>query len=643
MKPFYKLDDFPDRKGMGKNWLATCPKCGKRHLYIDKMKGTFLCFYGGCDFKGMLEDFRDPRDSSNAGMQTVVASRRPHPSGKGNEGDGSLFEVVPQDYRQLDARVTDALRPLRECAEVMDYLHSLSIPIEAAEAAGCMTAVRHFADKPHNCLCYVNRVNGNVVNVKYRAVDMKLFCQDGQKDDDIPSAPFNIDCINPFIVGGEDGDGEGVSPTLIVTEGEKDCLTLLSCGFRHVISVPNGSACKPAVFMAPFVDWLHPFRRIIICGDNDRAGRRLKALLLEYFKPDTIIQDRHFRFTVATVELSTGCKDISEVLATYGADEVRRVVNSAIFPINPDIIRAEAMRGAIKDYLNGCYDQGYSLGYGPHTDEHLWLTDEGGLMIVTGRPGSGKTDWLRCTLVNLMTTGRPCCFLSFEEPNKEKHMGRIIQVLTGSRNTTCFRDDYIDRIIDWLHPMMADIDMRSAPPTTRNIIRYADDLITGGFPMRFLTIDPYLFIDMGSSRENETKLIKDMLTELQAWGRKRKVWVCMVAHPRMLNTVAGGEFEEIDPYKVSGSAHWANLSDFLISVRRIFPDGDTSDAGSRNPSYTKVSVLKVRDQDFCHTGNIYYMRHTSGRYIEMESEESCQQEIELHGEMCSQLTPIIEI
>ena len=36
MKPFYYLCDFPERKNVGKNYLALCPKCGKRHLSISR-------------------------------------------------------------------------------------------------------------------------------------------------------------------------------------------------------------------------------------------------------------------------------------------------------------------------------------------------------------------------------------------------------------------------------------------------------------------------------------------------------------------------------------------------------------------------------------------------------------------------------
>lgn len=679
LKPYYKLSDFPDHKGLGKNWMATCPVCGKKHLSISKDSGLFHCFSPDCDFNGQLDEFKPYAYQHNAlGVRNcdtdvnlnVISKKKSCLEGTtakrsitgctvgaaGNNGQGNSClegstlsdldcDFLPEDYISLEPSIIKQLKPIEPGSPVAQYLESIHIPLAVAQQAGCMSATRTFSNVQRPCLCYVNRLYGNIINVKYRAVNAKQFTQDAKKAKDAPSAPFNIECLNPlkvygseFMVNGDCPDETSIkhipltinsqasinykSSTinqLIITEGEKDCLTVLAAGYEQVISIPNGAGNKPETCFAPFMSWLQQVKRVIICGDQDKAGRVMKRNLKAFFE--------QMQIRVAIATMSSGCKDIADVNINFGLDEVRRVIDSAPFPTNSDIIRVGSIRQHVKDYLMGQYDHGYSVGYGEYTDQHFWLTDEGGLIIVTGRPNSGKTDWLRCTLAKLMVTGRGCCFLSFEEPKKEKHIGHILEVMLGTRQTRCYDEAQMDNVIDWLDRLMVDLDMRLSAPTTRNIIRYADDIRRDGFDMRFLIIDPYLFVDMGSSKENETKLIKDMLTTLQTWGRNNNIWVCMVAHPRMLNNGPEGEFEEIDPYKVSGSAHWANLADFLISVKRIFPGGENNDDGSKNPSYTKVSVLKVRDQDLCHTGNIYYMRHASGRYFERPSEEVCKQEI----------------
>ncbi|MBQ8675675.1 MAG: toprim domain-containing protein [Bacteroidaceae bacterium] len=465
MLPFYNLSDFPDRRSQGRNWLVTCPQCGKRHMYIDKATGKFLCFYSGCDFRGILEDFRTP--SSPLAQLQVKSSHIPN-SRQHTPVETNDCLTIADDYHALPSKTCANLIPLADCQPVVDYLREQHLPLATAEAAGCMATLRVIAGKPHHCICYVNRVNGDIVNVKYRAVDAKMFCQDSLPDKDLPSPPYNIDCINPLIVGAMASD-TGNSPriTLIITEGEKDCLTLLACGYSHVISVPNGASCRPQTFMQPFVDWLRPVGTIVLCVDNDRAGRHLRQTLYDYFSTLAVGQRRGFSPALCT--LSTACKDISEVHQRYGADEVRRVVDNATGSHPTCVLSVGDVSHGVREYLKGHYDQGFSLGYGEQTDRHLRLTDEGGLIVLTGRPGSGKTDWLRCTLTHLMVTGRACAFLSFEEPNKAKHVGRIIQVLLGTRNTQLLDDSRIDHVIGWLGQRMVNLDMGQVAPTTGNI------------------------------------------------------------------------------------------------------------------------------------------------------------------------------
>ena len=597
LKPYYRLYDFPDRRNSGKSWVTECPNCGHKKLYIDKKSGLFNCFYAGCGFKGMLDDYR-PLDQQHDSLgERIVKKSVPSRN------------TLPDDYENLSDSVIKRLKPLDEDAEVINYLAEQKIPLDIAEAAGCMSAVKDFDGKKHHCLCYVNKVNGNIVNVKYRAVDQKMFCQDSLKDKDIPSAPFNIECLNPLL---------SETDTLIITEGEKDVLTLMSAGYRHVISVPNGSSCKPDVFMEPFTEWMRPVRKIIICGDEDRSGRKLKHSLMEYFK-DT---------QCAVVSMSTGCKDISEVNQRYGIDEVRRIIDSVEWTRNPDIIRIRDSRDTVLEVLRGNYDHGYSLGYGPLTDQRLKLTDEGGLIVVTGRPGSGKTDWMRCTLAHLIAQQKKhVAFLSFEEPNKSKQVRHIVQLATGVEDTALLSDELRERTLDFLDQHMLNLTMDNVEPKPSNIIAMCETLRNAeSFPLEFLCIDPYLFVMSENPAESETQQIKQTLTVLQSWGRRNHIWVIMVAHPRKLVKEGTGEYEDVDEYTISGSAHWANLADYLISVRRVFPGGD-SDDGSLAPSFTLVKVLKVRDQDICHTGRLYFLRHPSGRYEEHSDEDHCKRDL----------------
>lgn len=351
-------------------------------------------------------------------------------------------------------------------------------------------------------------------------------------------------------------------------------------------------------------------RELVICGDCDLPGRTLVKHLADYFGTRCL-------FTV----LPGGCKDISDVLVMYGAGVVREVIDSACPHHTSDIITVSERADEIMNVLSGNYDHGYDVGYGPLTDHVFHPTDQGGLIIATGKPNSGKTDFLNDLTCRLMAkTGRYVCYLSFEVPDKNKHMANLIRLMLGKVNTAAYTREQLQPIVSFLDGHMAHLDLHEVSPTPANIIERAER-VKRAVPLKYLIIDPYLFMEVETGRYNtETQAIKAMLTQMQAWGRTNGIWVIIVAHPRSLKKLNGkNELEEIDMYTISGSANWANLADFIFSISRIEqPDR----------SYTRLDMLKVRDQDLCRTGSVLFVRQPCGRYDERESEEQIMTEMQ---------------
>ena len=633
MKPYYSLSDFPDRKNAGKNFIVRCPKCGTMHLYISKAKGLYHCFYAGCDFNGILTDYcKDNRpmfsyrkgDSPSNG-----ATYRPQDN-RHTENAVNEVPMLPGDYKVLAPTVLQKIKPLDESPDCTDpdqlaarrYLADQGISLATAIAAhiGCL---RHYCitkdseDKREQastvfpCIAYVNYVDGRPVNAKYRSCSpiqspspeegqpiaySKFWSQDSPTT---PCAPYNIDCINPLLVE------EEIIPCLIIVEGGKDALILMEAGYRHVISVPSGAATDLAKCFEAFIPWLDQVQDIVICGDSDLPGRTLVKRLSDYFGARCL-------FTI----LPGGCKDIGDVMKLYGTEVVRTVIDDACACQTTDIITVEQRRKEVIDVLHGKYDHGYSVGYGPLTDRVFHPTDTGGLIIMTGMPNSGKTDFLNDLTSRIMRdTERFVCYLSFEVPDKDKHIAHLVHLLLGKANTTDYTDEQLTPYIDFLNTHMIHLDMHEVPPTPGNILHRAD-LVRRRQPLKYLVIDPYLFVEAQNGKaETETQSIKSMLTRFQSWGREHHIWVIIVAHPRSLKKIDGkNEMEDINMYTISGSANWANLADFILSITRV---------NEPNRAFTRLDVLKVRDQELCRTGTVYYTRQPCGRYEEHESEEEC--------------------
>ena len=143
----------------------------------------------------------------------------------------------------------------------------------------------------------------------------------------------------------------------------------------------------------------------------------------------------------------------------------------------------------------------------------------------------------------------------------------------------------------------------------------------------YLVIDPYVFINVteGGNRATETEKVRLMLTRLQQWSRARHIWTVVVAHPRIQYKDGHEAFPPLDLYSIAGSAQWANLADYLLTVTRV-------NKPEEGKTFSIVEMLKVRDQEFCRPGKVYYMRQPCGRYDERESEDECIAEV-LHGKI----------
>ena len=196
----------------------------------------------------------------------------------------------------------------------------------------------------------------------------------------------------------------------------------------------------------------------------------------------------------------------------------------------------------------------------------------------------------------------------------------MVQLKLGRLDTSRYTDEQLRPSIEFLNNHMAHLDLQEVQPTPENILRRAD-LIRRTHRMHYLVVDPYLFVQVETGKgTTETQAIKQMLTTMQNWGRRHGVWVVVVAHPRSLQKLSGrNELEAIDMYTISGSANWANLADFIFTLRRI---------NEPDRRYTRLDMLKVRDQDLCQTGTVLYVRQSCGRYSERESEEQILSESE---------------
>lgn len=641
---------------------VTCPKCGKRHCFIKVDNGLTHCW--SCNWSGYLEEMKSLLGKGSGkvnGNYYANAQKKQQDEHKSKD----YVPMLPDDFREIDAETRSWLYPIypfktqEEQQQFIDHFHPANLLsrhpkarplITASELASLQGMVQRYiqamklspdiivqegvmcawmkqtaddtkSEDPKGvemvpAIAYCNYLDGKIINVKFRSVQQhpvtgewsKLFCQVSPTK---PCAPYGIDSINLLRP-----DAQPIRQ-LIITEGEKDRLTLMTCGFPYVLSIANGASTNIEESHEAFDEWIQQAGEIIICGDTDRPGRRLVKLLIEQYQT---------RAKVTT--LPQGKKDISEVYEAFGSREVQRIIAEAQGISDADIYDLSEHKEDILDIMMGNYDRGYEVGMGGLTDGIFHPTSEGGLIILTGRPNSGKTDFLNCLMAHLMYHNQKrVAFFSFEKPIKGKHVREIARIALGVRNTENMDGAESPeearqenrRVLDFLSEHMVDFDTKTRLPDSNYIIGMMEAMMNRKKQkIDYLVIDPYVFINMteGGSRATETEKVRLMLTKLQAWSRTRHIWTVVVAHPRIQYKDGHEAFPPLDIYSVAGSAQWANLADFLLTVNRISKPEE-------GKMFTIVEMLKVRDQEFCHPGKVYYVRQPCGRYDERESENDC--------------------
>lgn len=265
---------------------------------------------------------------------------------------------------------------------------------------------------------------------------------------------------------------------------------------------------------------------------------------------------------------------------------------------------------------------GFSTGWRP-MDKHYTVAP-GQLTIITGWPGSGKSEWLDALLMNLAKQGwRFGIFSPENQPHEihvvkflEKHLGKPFGAGLTARMTQEEANEAATDIDEWFRFI--------SPSFSTDRLSFAIDEVLGAAECDFrlrglwhgkenplgLVIDPWNELEhLRPSALSETEYVSQTLSMIRAWARAHSIHVWLVAHPQKLKRDDSGLLPVPRPDAISGSQHWWNKADACITVWR--------DLGESRKDETDIHVWKIR---FKHIGTpgkvtLTYDR-ISGRYFE---------------------------
>lgn len=260
-------------------------------------------------------------------------------------------------------------------------------------------------------------------------------------------------------------------------------------------------------------------------------------------------------------------------------------------------------------YATGGLRRGSLAGW-PSVDP-LYSVMPGQWTIVTGMPQSGKSEWLDALLVNLAEQELwEFCLYSPENYPVVTHLIKLIEKrvrkpFQEGPNPRMSIEEYEAAAL-WVATHFFWINPELATP---------DELIVKGLLARQrnrkfgIVLDPWNTLDHERGNRNETDYLSFILTEVTKLARGNDAHVWLVAHPTKIQKNKDGTRPVPTPYDISGSAHWYNKADNIITVHREQASGSQD---------VEIHVQKVRFKHIGHSGlaTLKYDKVT-GRYFEI--------------------------
>ena len=479
-------------------------------------------------------------------------------------------------------------------------LRGITERVVQSESIACVSSYIPQLEETVACLAFPYVKNGQVVNVKYRALQSKAFRQESGAE----KVLYRQDRIQ--------------KDTVYICEGEIDALSVVVAGIDSVVSVPDGAPAVSAKNYAAKFTYLNqdpdPFdgvEKIVLAVDADEPGQVLQRELGRRLGTDRCW----------FVEWPTDCKDANEVLLKYGAEFLRLCLEQARpFPVQ-DVIEPIHLTARIMDRYAHAPTRGLSTGWDSVDD--YYTVEPGQLTIVTGIPSSGKSEVLDALMLN-MAAEHDWIFAvcSPENAPVELHVEKLLEKVEGKPirlgPSERMSPQEVARGLAFLQVHVRLIVPEDAL-TIQGVLDRATVLVRR-IGIQGLIIDPFNEFDhTRPNGQTETDYIGHTLGSVKRWARKWGVHVWLVAHPQKLFRREDGSYPVPTPYDISGSANWRNKADNCLTVWR-----DEQEPGSP----VKVYVQKIRHKHIGKVGmaellwDVRTGRYTSHATIDMRETRS---------------------
>lgn len=410
-----------------------------------------------------------------------------------------------------------------------------------------------------------------LINQKTRKMDKTFWMHKGAE-----VIPYNIDAIMRKEV-------------CYITEGEFDVMSLMQAGFPESISVPTGGSNTNLEWLDRFAETLFADKKtIFICTDNDSVGYGMMKELVR----------RLGGYRCRIVLWDNDCKDANEELVAHGEEGIRRCIEAA--KSVPEYGVETAKTPHVERELDDLFHNGMGTGaeIGIRNIDRLITYETGRFMLVTGRPGDGKSEFLDEICLRLaLKHGWKTAYFSPENFPLKYHLAKLISKLSGYefREGSKLTQEYYERCKEWLSQNMCHImpdseaddalvdfdskvdiaklfrsEIGQEAYTLNQVLAVAREAVVRR-GIRVLVLDPLNSI----LRDEEDKGLSDLDWDLEvcnkllAFAHANDVLVILVAHPRKVDraTMTNAK-RRVEMNDINGSSKFGAKCDYCLIIDR---------------------------------------------------------------------------
>lgn len=379
---------------------------------------------------------------------------------------------------------------------------------------------------------------GNPVGTKYRTLE-------GEKR-------FHQDKGSAQIFYNWDALRDDSTESLVIVEGEMDCVVALQCGFLAV-SVPNGAPAtevKDGDTKYAYLADLPPGREVILAVDGDGPGANLLH--------DLSIRIGQHR--CKWVKYPEGCKDLNDVFMAQGSAGVVECLQKAKWTRIDGIYRMSELPEQPEMEAHPCPVEG--LG-------KLYSLRQGDLTVFTGIPGHGKTTLLNHIVGSMVMRYRwDVAVASFEQNTKNDHR-RALRSFYHSKMVMHMSEEEKDQADGWVEKYFTFI--KPSLDDEANL-KWVLDKVEAAIlrhGCKLVVIDPWNEMDHDRPPGmSMTEYSGFAIKQFKRLAQKYLVHIIVVAHPAKMQRLKDGTYPMPSLYDISDSAHWYNKPDLGIVIHR---------------------------------------------------------------------------